>query len=154
MGVLVNQSPSFLLDQPLDVERLRNHRADDAEELDAAFIVAFRLELQIDGKGAGGGSLYGDGNADETQLVAREIGTARQPVQEVRLLADARHHNGLAALDDLTRDPLTNLEADGAGAVIEPFDGFHVQLPFTEQGDHATHDAVMSDENLQDALHR
>ena len=50
VGVLVDQPAPFFLDQPLDVERLRDHRADDAEELDAAFVVALRLELQVDGE--------------------------------------------------------------------------------------------------------
>ena len=40
--VLVDQPPLLLLDQPLDLDRLRDHRRDDAEELDAAVVVALR----------------------------------------------------------------------------------------------------------------
>jgi hypothetical protein len=152
--VLVHQPPALLFDQALNVQRLRNHRADDAEELDAALVVALRLELQVHGEGADGLTLHVDRHADEAQLVARNVGAPRHTVQELGLLADARDDNRLAALHDLTRDPFAHLERGAACPVIEPFDGFNLQLAFAQQRDHAAHDAVVADQDLKHSLHR
>ena len=153
VGVLVDQPAPFFLDEPLDVERLGDHRADDAEELDAALVVALRLELEVDGECAGGGALDEDRHADEAQFVPRDVGAARHPVEKFRLLADARHDNRLAALDDLAGDAFANLVADRACAVVKPFNRLDMQLAVAQQRHHAAHDAVMANEDLQDPLH-
>ena len=67
--VLVDQALLVLLDQPLDLDRLRDHRRDDAEELDAALEVALRLELEIDAERADGSAVEQDRHADEAELL-------------------------------------------------------------------------------------
>ena len=71
--VLVDEPPLVLLDQPVDLQRLRDHRRDDAEELRAALEVALRLELEIDGERADGAAVQADRHADEAQLLVREL---------------------------------------------------------------------------------
>jgi hypothetical protein len=66
----------------------------------------------------------------------------------------ARFRNAGSLLTRGTGDPFAELEADGAGAVLESLDRLDVQLALAQQGDHPAHDAVMTDERLQHALHR
>jgi hypothetical protein len=151
--VLVEQAPPLLLDHLLHVERLPEDRADDAEELHAAVVIALRFEAEIDSERADGDTVQDDRHADEAQLLLAVIGPARREVEKCRLLADARHHDRLAALDNLAGDPFADLEADRSSAIFESLYRFDVQLIFTQQRDHAAHDAVMTNEGLQHALH-
>src|SRR4029077_11378755 len=89
MGVLVDQLALVLLDQALDLDRLADHRGDDAEELRAALEVALGLEPQIDRERADGATIEDDRHADEAQLLVRELGPRRRAVQKRRLAADA-----------------------------------------------------------------
>ena len=128
--------------------------ADDAEELDAAVVVALRLEPEIDGERADRLPVQRDRHADEAQLLLRVLGPARREIEERRLAAHARHDDRLAALDDLAGDALAELDADGARAILEALDGFDVQLAVAQQRDHAAHDAVMTEQRAQHALQR
>ncbi len=52
VGVLVDEALLVGLDQAVHPHRLRDHRADHAEELDGAVVVAVGLEAQVDADGA------------------------------------------------------------------------------------------------------
>src|SRR4029077_16005460 len=97
MRVLVDEMPLVLLDQAVNLERLRDQRRDDAEELRAALEVAISLEPQIDRQRPDRAAVQDDRHADEAQLLVRELGAPRRAVQERRFVAHAGHDNGLAA---------------------------------------------------------
>jgi hypothetical protein len=82
--ILVGEPPPLLVDHPLHVERLRDHAADDADELDAAVVVALRLEPQVDGERADRLAVEHDRNADEAQLLLGVLGAPRRKVEERR----------------------------------------------------------------------
>ena len=54
MRIFLDKLLPFRLNQPLDFQRLRDHRGHDPKKLDITIVVAVRLELQIDANGAGG----------------------------------------------------------------------------------------------------
>ena len=153
VGVLVEQPPPLLLDQPLDVERLRDHRADDAEELHAAVEIALGLEAQVDAQRPDGGALQHDRHAHEAQFLAKAVAALGGAVEEGRFAADARHDDRLAALGHLAGNAFSELVAHRPGAILEPFNRFDVQLALAEQGDHPADDAVVAHEDGQDARH-
>ena len=152
--VLVNQAAPFLLDEPLHVERLRNHRADDAEKLNAAVEVALRLEPKIDGESAYRCAALEHRHANKAELLLGGIAAPGGAVEQRRLAADAGHHDWLAALDDLSRNAFADAVADGPRAVLESLGGLDVQLAVAQQGEHAPDDAVMADQDREHALHR
>ena len=127
MRVLVDEPPLVLVDQPVDLDRLRDHRRDHAEELHAAVERALRIEFEVDCQRPHRAPVEDDGDADEAQFLVRELGTPRRAVQEGRLAADARHDDRLAALHDAPRDPLADLVADRARRVAHAVGGFDVQ---------------------------
>ena len=153
--VLVEQSPPLLLDQPLHVERLRDHRADDAEELHAAVVVALRLEAEVDGERADGGAVHRDRHADEAELL---LADGRDGAGRRLRNAGSRLTRGTTigspAFDHLAGDPLADLEAHGAGAVLEALGGLDQQLAVAQQRHHAAHHAVVADERGEHTLHR
>jgi hypothetical protein len=51
--VFLHQPLAVGLDQPLDLDGVRDHRCDDAKELAGALVVALRLEAQLDGEDPG-----------------------------------------------------------------------------------------------------
>ena len=112
--VLVDEPLPVGLDQPVHLHRLRDHRADDAEELDGAVVVAIRLEAQVDADGADGLAFERDRRGDVGQLLLGELGPLRRAVEELRLAADPRHDDRLAALHDLAGDALAQAIAHRA----------------------------------------
>ena len=152
--VLVEQPPPLLLDQPLDVERLPDHRAHDAEELRAALVVAIALEAQVHAECADRPALLQDRHADETQLLAAGLGPPGGPVEQRRLATDPRHDDGLAALDDLPRDTFAQPVPHGTRAVVEALGRFHPQLAVAQQRHHPAYHAVVPAEDEEDAVQR
>ena len=153
--VLVDQRPLVLLDQAVNLHRLRDHRRDDAEELGAALEVALGLVLEIDGQRADRAAVQADRHADEAQLLVRQLGPPRRAVQERRLAADVRHDDRLAALHDLAGDALADAIADQARAVADAVGGLDAQVAvLLENRDDAADGAVMAREDLEDAVER
>ena len=155
VGVLVHQAFLVFLDQALKLDRLRDHRRDDAEELDAAVVVALRLEPEIHAEGADRAAVQDDRYAHEAQLLVAELGAARRAVKEPRLAAHPGYDNGLACFDDAPRDALPHPVLDGLRRPIEAVGGFHAQLAaFSEKGHDASDGAVMACEDLEHAVQR
>ena len=98
--VLLHQPLALGLEQPLDLDRLRDHRGDDAEELAGALVVAVRLEPQLDAEHAGGAAVQ---RAAARRRTTRSSSPAT-PLAERRLAADARHHDRPAGREDLARE--------------------------------------------------
>jgi len=142
--VLVDEGPLVLLDQPVDLQRLRDHRRDDAEELGAALEIALRLELEIDGERPDRAAVEADRHADEAQLLVRQLRAPRGAVQKRRLAADVRHDDRLPALDHFAGDPL----ADAVG-------GLDAQVAVLLEHRHDAADrAVVARENLEHTVQR
>src|SRR4051812_820597 len=153
--VLVDQPPLVLLDQPLNLHRLRDHRGDDAEELLAALEVPFRLVAEIDRQRADGAAGQDDRHADEAQFLVRELGPSRGAMQERRLAADARHHHRLGRLHDRAGYPFADLVTHRPRPVAEAVGGFDAQVAVgIDQRDDAADGAVMSSEDFEDAVQR
>ena len=155
LRVLVDQPLLVLLDQALDLDRLRDARRHDAEELDAAVVVAIRVELEIDAERADRAPVEQDRHADEAELLLRQLRALRRAVEERRLLAHARHDDRLAALDHLADDALAEPVADRVRRRVEAVAGLDVQLAVVvQQRHHAAHGAVVLGEDLEHAVQR
>jgi len=128
VDVLVDQALLVLFDEPLHFDGLRDRRGDDAVELDAAIVVTIRLELEINAERADRAPVQQNRHADEAQLFARQLGPFRRPVEERRLLAHARHHDRLAAFDNLADDAFADPVAHGVRRRIQAIGGLDVQL--------------------------
>ncbi len=118
-----------LLDQPLDLDRLRDRRRHDAVELDAAVVVAIGFELEVDAQRADGPAVEQDRHADEAELFLRQLGALRRAAQKGRLPAHARDDDRLAALDDLADDAFAEPVADRVRRLVEAVARLDVQLP-------------------------
>ena len=155
MLVLVDQAPLVLLDQPLDLDGLRDHRRDDAEELHAAVEVALRLVAQIDAEGADGAPVQHHRHADEAQLLLVAVRPPRRPVEHGRLAADAWHDDRLGGFDDASGDAFAHAVLHVLGGAVESVRGFDIQLAaFAQQRDHAADGAVMFGEHFEHAVQR
>ena len=152
--VLVDQPPPLFLDDALDVERLGDHRADDAEELHAAVVVAIRLEAQVDGERADGGAIERDRHADVAQLLLRLSRRRGARLRNAGSLLMRGTTIGFPLSTTLPVMPSPSANANRAGAILEPFDRLDVQLAVAEQRDHAADDAVVAHERDQHALQR
>ena len=153
--VLVDQPLLVFLDQPLDLDRLRDARRDDAEELDVAVVVAIGIEPEIDAERADRAPVEQNRHADEAQLLLGQLRALRRAVEERRLLADARHDDRPAALDDLADDPLADAVAHRVRRRVEAVGGLDVQLAVVvQQRDQAAHGAVMLGQDLEHAVQR
>src|SRR6185436_7786492 len=153
--VLVDQPPLVFLDQAVNLDRLANHRGDDAEELGVAFEIAIGLELQVDGERTDRAAVEEDRHADEAQLLPRQLGTARGTVEERRLAADARHHDRLAALNDAAGNPFAHAIGDRMRRVADAVGGLDAhRAVLLQHRDDAALGAVMTGEDLEDAVER
>ena len=142
--VLVDQPLLVFLDQPLDLDRLRDARRDDAEKLDVAVVVAIGIELEVDADRADRAAVEQDRHADEAELFLRQLRPLGGAVQERRLLADARDDDRPAAFDDLADDPFAEPVADRMRRRIEAVGGLDVQFAVVvQQRDEAADGAVM-----------
>ena len=152
--VLVEQLLALVVDQPLHLDGLRDHRGDDPEKFLRAVVVAIGLELEVDAECADRLAVQHDGHADEAELLLRQLGAFRRAVQEHRLAADLRHDDRLAAFDDPSGDAFAELIADAIAGTIEAVGGLHLQLAgvFVEHDDGAADGAMMPAQNLQDAM--
>ena len=154
MGVLVFQAAAVLFDEPLNLDRLGQHRRHDAEELAGPVVVAVRLELQIDGQGADCLAIERDRDAHETQLLLRELRTLRRSMQQEGLAARAGNDNGPAGFDHAARDALANAVLDRRTGLLESVGGFHAKLAaLLRQRDNAPHRAVMPREDFEHVVH-
>ena len=106
--VFVLEPAAILLDQPLNLDRLRQHRGDDPEKLPRPIEVAVRLELEVDRQGANRLAVQGDRHADEAQFLLGQLGALRGAVQQHRLAAGARHDHRPAGFDDAPRNALAD----------------------------------------------
>ena len=155
MRVLVDEAALVFLDQPVDFHRLRDHRRDDAEEFDAAVEGPFGIELQIDSERADRAPVERDGDTDEAQLLVRELGTPRRPVEERRLAAHARHDDRLPALHHPSRNALARAIADGARRFADAVSGFDAEVAVGVDQRHETADrAVLRREDFEHAVQR
>ena len=153
MRVLGQQPPALVLDRALHLQRLRDHRGDDAHELHAAVEVALGLEPQIDAERADRLAVDQDRHADEAELLARQLGSSRRAVQKVRLAADPRHDDRLAALDHAAGDAFADAVADALRRLVEAVGRFDVEIALLgQQGDDAAQRAVPLAENLEHAV--
>ena len=151
--VLVDQAAFVLFDQPLNLDRLRDHRRHDAEKLDAAVEVALRLVAQVDAEGADRPAVQDDRHADEAQLLVVAVGPPRRPVEHRRLAADAGHDDRLGGFDDAAGDAFAHAVLDVLGGAIESVRGFDIQLAaLAQQRDHAADGAMMLGEHFEHAV--
>ena len=110
--------------------------------------------MQIDAQRADRLAVQHDGHADEAELLLRQLGPLRRPVQEHRLAADLRHDDRLAALDDAPGDAFAELVADAIAGAVEAVRGFDLQMAgvFVEHDDGASDGAVMAAEDFENAM--
>ena len=71
--VLVDQPLVLRGDEPLHLERLPDHRGDDAEERLRALVVAVGLELQVDAERADDAAVEADRDADEAGFLGLRV---------------------------------------------------------------------------------
>ena len=98
--VLLHEALAVRLDEPLHLDRLRDHGCDDAEELCAALVVAVRFVGQLERQHARRTPVQQQRHAYERPLVS-----VRVSIGQRRLAAHTRHHDGTAAGEDLERQP-------------------------------------------------
>ena len=155
--VLLGQLVAVRFDHPADFDGLRDHRGDDAVELERALVVAIGFEGQHDLDRAGGAPAQHDRHRDEGQfalIAARPLGRRRR---EVGLLADPRHDHRLGRVDDPFGD------AAAVAAVAAPLTGqldaarrLHVNVlavPVDEH-DRAAGDLVPAFEDVEHRMQR
>ena len=97
--VLLDQPLAVGLDQALDLDRMRDHRRDDAEELAGALVVAFRLEAQLEREHA----RRRGGSAAAARRRTIRSGSPGSPLAERGLAADPRHDDRTAGREHLAR---------------------------------------------------
>ena len=153
--VFVDEAPLVLLDQPLNLDGLRDHRRDDAEELDAAVEVAFGLVAQVHAERAHGPAVQHHGDAHEAELLLVAIGPPGGAVEHRRLTADPGHDDGLGSFHHPAGNALAHPVLDVLGGTVEPVRCFYIQLPaLAQQRDHAADRAVVLGQHLQHAVQR
>ena len=153
MLVLVDEPPLVLLDQPLDLDRLGQHRGDDAHELDAAVEVALGLVAQIDAERADGAAVEQNRHADEAQLLVVALGPSGRAIQHRRLAAHPRHDNRLAGLDHPSRNTFADAVLHRLRRPVQSVRGLDEQLAaLAQHDDHAPHGAVMPRQDFEDAV--
>ena len=153
--VFVDQPPLVLLDQPLNLDGLRDHRRDDAQELDAAVEVALGLVAQVHPERADGAAVQHDGDAHEAELLFVAVGPPGRAVEHRRLAADAGHDDRLGGFHHAAGDALAHAVLDVLGGTIESVRRFYVQLPaLAQQRDHAADRAVVFGQHLEHPVQR
>ena len=153
MRILVDQPFLVFLDEALNLDRLRDARRGDAEKFDVAVVIAVGVEPQIDAEGAHRPAIDQDRHADEAELLFGQLGTLRGAIEKCRFLADARHDDRPAALDDLADDAFAQTVANGVGGRLETIRGFDVQLPVVaKQGDEASDGAVVLGQHFEHTM--
>jgi hypothetical protein len=152
--VLVEQLLALVVDQPLHLHGLRDHRGDDPEKFLRAVVVAIGLELEVDAQGADRFPVQHDRHADEAQLLLRQLRPLRRAVQKHRLAADLGHDDGFAAFHHPARDAFAKLVADPITRAVEPIGRFDLELAgiFVEYDHGAANGAVMPAEDLENAV--
>ena len=132
----------------VDPQPLRDHRRHHAEEVGVALEVPLLREGEVHRQGAGGLLAEDDGNADEGQLRARLPALA---VQEERLAADHRDHDGPAALHHAAGDAFAHPVAGALTLVGDAEGRLDVDLPRVrvEQRHRAAQNLMMRLELLQ-----
>ena len=154
MGVLVDEPLPVGADQAVHLDRLGDHRSDDAEKLRGAVVVAVSLVAEVDADRADGLALERDRRRDVGQFLLRQLGPVGGAIEERRLAAHPRHDDRLAALHHLAGNALAETVAhtlawrDGAGG------GLQLDLAgvFVEQHHRAPQRAVMAAEDLEHAV--
>ena len=149
--VLLDQPLAIGLDQALDLDRVRDHRGDDAEELAGALVVSFRLVAQLDRQHARRPAIEQQRDADE-----RALRIAGCPLAERGLAADPRDDHGTAGREHLARQR-AGRHAALPGAIASRADrrgDFERQLIGRRQRDGAADGVVRPLENLEHALQR
>jgi hypothetical protein len=96
------------------------------------------------------------GHADEAELLLRQLAALGGAVEEHRLAADLRHHDGLAAFHHAAGDSFAELVTHAIAGTVEAVGGLHLELAgvFVQHDDAAAHRAVMAAEHFEHAVQR
>ena len=154
MGVLVHQPPVLCGDEPLDLERLPDHRGHDAEEGLRSIEVAIRLELPVYAKRTDDPAIEADGHADEARLFLVRIVARRRAEDQRGLFGDARDDHRLPRFDHFPDDPIAERVLNVVRRTIQPVRRLDVELPavFVCEHDEAARDGVTARQRLEDFL--
>ena len=153
--VLGEQAAPLVLDGALDLQRLRNHRGDYAQELDAAVEVASSLVVQEDPESAGRLPVDEDRHADEAELAARQFSALCGAVEQLRFAADPRHDNRPVALHHSASDALADPVAKTLRRALEAVGRFDTEVSVVvQQRDDAAHRVMPPGDNFEEALQR
>jgi hypothetical protein len=148
--VLLDEPLAVRLEQLLDLDRVRDHRRDDAEELPRTLVIALGLEAQLDAEHARRPPVEEQRHADEAALLAAG------PLAQRRLPARARDHDGPTGGEDLARQrPAGDIARPGRVA-RHPHGGHDLQrrLLAALEGHGAPQGVVRLLENLEYAMER
>ena len=156
LRVLVEEALPFRLHEVVDAHGLADHRAHDPEELRLLLVAPVLVVGQRHPERPHRVLVRLDGHADERQLVLPRLLEDAAAVEEERLAAHPRHHDGPAALDDASRDPFPD-PVPGVGAELARSRGrLHreVAAPLVLEGDGGGQRAVAFLQDLEDAQER
>ena len=152
--VLLDQPLTLRVDEPRRLDRVGDHRRDDAEECQRAIVVAAGVERQVDAERADRPAIDDERDADEAELLARELGTLVRAAQEHRLAADLRHDDRPAALHDPAGDAFAQPVAGPPARRAQPDRGLDGELGGVRLEDRhgAANGVVMALEDLQHGM--
>ena len=155
LAVLLHQPLAFTLDQPVDADRLRDHRRDDPQRLDHPLGVLLRHEEHFDAERSGAGALQENRHTEKAHVhLLGALRSRNRAVEEAGLLTHMRHHRGNSSLGDAAGDPLAHAIADPARAPGIAEGGLdHEQATgLLDQGDGASAGAAAALEHFEHAV--
>ena len=108
MDIFVHQALLVGFDYVVDLDRLRNHRGNDREELRRAFIITISLVLNVRSQRPDRLVIQQHGNTDKGEfLPAHNFLSDAQPIEKHRFTAHLRHDDRFARLHHASRNALS-----------------------------------------------
>jgi hypothetical protein len=153
LGILGDKLVPLRLEEPVDPEGLRDHRGDDAQELQQPLVIPFGPVLQLYRERPDWPAMQQDRDADEAEFPASTFPPGCRPMKESWILADQRHHLRLTGRSDFSSDSLAQLVPDHFSVPGEPQPGAHVELAsaIVEQRHGPTYGAASTAQNYQES---